>query len=100
MSGLFYPLSDDDVRQIALLVETLDKSSLDFLELELGDTKLTIGKGEMPVIATRHHAASSATRRTAATVSRGARHAYRLRLLRSRKKPCMLPLPPRMTAPW
>jgi acetyl-CoA carboxylase biotin carboxyl carrier protein len=48
VSGLFYPLSDDDVRQIALLVETLDKSSLDFLELELGGTKLTIGKGEMP----------------------------------------------------
>jgi acetyl-CoA carboxylase biotin carboxyl carrier protein len=50
VSNLFYPLSDDDVRQIALLVETLDKSSLDFLELELGDTKLTIGKGEMPVV--------------------------------------------------
>jgi acetyl-CoA carboxylase biotin carboxyl carrier protein len=57
VSGLFYPLSDDDVRQIALLVETLDKSSLDFLELELGDTKLTIGKGEMPVVTAR--AASS-----------------------------------------
>jgi len=50
VSSLFYPLSDDDVRQIALLVESLDKSSLDFLELELGDTKLTIGKGEMPVV--------------------------------------------------
>jgi acetyl-CoA carboxylase biotin carboxyl carrier protein len=50
VSGLFYPLSDDDVRQIALLVETLDKSSLDFLEIELGDTKLTIGKGEMPMV--------------------------------------------------
>jgi len=60
VSGLFYPLSDDDVRQIALLVETLDKSSLDFLELELGDTKLTIGKGEMPVV-TAPAASSRAT---------------------------------------
>ena len=60
MSGLFYPLSDDDVRQIALLVETLDKSSLDFLELELGDTKLTIGKGEMPVIVTSASSVASA----------------------------------------
>lgn len=50
MSKLLYPLSDEDVRQITLLVEALDKSSLDFLQLELGETKLTIGKGEMPVV--------------------------------------------------
>jgi acetyl-CoA carboxylase biotin carboxyl carrier protein len=52
VSNLLYPLSDDDVRQIALLVETLNQSSLDFLQLELGDTKLTIGKGEAPVVVT------------------------------------------------
>lgn len=52
MSNLLYPLSDDDVRQIALLVETLNQSSLDFLQLELGDTKLTIGKGELPTVTT------------------------------------------------
>ncbi len=51
MSNFFGPLSDDDVRQIALLIETLDRSSLDFLQLELGDMKLTIGKGEMPATA-------------------------------------------------
>ena len=51
MSNLFGPLSDDDVRQIALLIETLDRSSLDFLQLELGGMKLTIGKGEIPVTA-------------------------------------------------
>ena len=38
-------LSDDEVRQIALLVESLEKSTFDFLQLELGDLKLTIGKG-------------------------------------------------------
>jgi acetyl-CoA carboxylase biotin carboxyl carrier protein len=42
------PLTDEDVRQIAHLVDALDRSSLDFLELELGDLKLTIGKGEAP----------------------------------------------------
>jgi acetyl-CoA carboxylase biotin carboxyl carrier protein len=60
VSKLLYPLSDEDVRQIALLVETLDQTSLDFLQLELGDTKLTIGKGEMPVVATSAVAAPSA----------------------------------------
>jgi acetyl-CoA carboxylase biotin carboxyl carrier protein len=60
VSNLLYPLSDDDVRQIALLVETLDQSSLDFLQLELGDTKLTIGKGEMPTIVRSDSAMSSA----------------------------------------
>lgn len=42
------PLSDDDVRQIAQLLDALDRSSLDFLQLELGELKLTIGKGEAP----------------------------------------------------
>jgi len=60
VSNLLYPLSDDDVRQIALLVETLDQSSLDFLQLDIGDIKLTIGKGEVPVVATSASAARSA----------------------------------------
>ena len=42
------PLTDDEVRQIAALVETLDKSTFDFLQMELGDLKLTIGKGAVP----------------------------------------------------
>ena len=41
-------LSEEDVRQIARLVETLDKSAFDFLQLELGGVKLTIGKGDAP----------------------------------------------------
>jgi acetyl-CoA carboxylase biotin carboxyl carrier protein len=41
-------LSDEEVRQIALLVETLEKSTFDFLQLELGDLKVTIGKGNAP----------------------------------------------------
>jgi len=41
-------LSDEDVRQIALLVETLDRSTFDFLQVELGDLKVTLGKGAPP----------------------------------------------------
>lgn len=55
-SGVLDPLSDDDVRQITLLIETLDRSSLDFIRLELGALTLTIGKGEAP----REIAASAA----------------------------------------
>lgn len=40
-------LSDEEVEQITLLVEALDRSSLDFLKVELGDLKVTIGKGAM-----------------------------------------------------
>jgi acetyl-CoA carboxylase biotin carboxyl carrier protein len=47
-TGLTKPLSnltDDEVRQIALLVETVERSTFDYLQLELGDLKVTIGKG-------------------------------------------------------
>ena len=52
MSNTLDSLSDDEVRQIALLVETLDKSSFDYLQLEVGNLKIAIGKGNvgaMPV---------------------------------------------------
>ena len=45
MSSAFDSLSDDEVRQICLLVETLDRSSFDFLQLDMGNLKLTIAKG-------------------------------------------------------
>lgn len=38
-------LSDADVRRIALLVETLDRSSFDSLQLDTGDFRLTLGRG-------------------------------------------------------
>lgn len=44
-------LSDDDIRRIALLVETLDRSTFDYLTLDVGGMKLTIGKGEPPATA-------------------------------------------------
>ena len=46
MSNTFDWMSDDDVRQITLLVESLDRSSFDFLRVDVGDLKVTIGKGD------------------------------------------------------
>ena len=48
MSNALDSLSDDEVRQISLLVETLDRSSFDFLQLDVGNLKVTIGKGNAP----------------------------------------------------
>jgi len=45
VSNTFDSLSDEDVRQIARLVETLDRSTFDYLQVDVGDMKVTIGKG-------------------------------------------------------
>ncbi len=47
MAGIFDVLSDDEVRQISALVEKLEKSRFDFLQLDVGGVKLTIGKGDV-----------------------------------------------------
>jgi acetyl-CoA carboxylase biotin carboxyl carrier protein len=39
------PLSEDEVRQIGRIIEILNQSAFDHLQLEFGDLKLTIGKG-------------------------------------------------------
>jgi acetyl-CoA carboxylase biotin carboxyl carrier protein len=44
----FSPISDEDVRQIAQLMETLENSSFDYLQVQVGDLKVTLGKGEVP----------------------------------------------------
>lgn len=48
MSSPLNSLTDDEVRQIVLLVETLDRSTFDFLQLDVGSLKVTIGKGSSP----------------------------------------------------
>ena len=48
MSNLSDSLTDDEVRQIALLVETLDRSTFDYLQVDVGNLKVTIGKGNAP----------------------------------------------------
>lgn len=41
-------LSEEEVGQITTLVESLDRSTFDFLQVEVGDLKVTIGKGAPP----------------------------------------------------
>jgi acetyl-CoA carboxylase biotin carboxyl carrier protein len=53
-------LSDDEVRQISLIIESLDRSTLDFLQLEFGDVRLMIGKGSPPPAAVAVPAPSAA----------------------------------------
>ncbi len=49
MDSPFRSLTDEEVRQIGLIVEALEKSTFDFLQLEFGDVKLSIGRGNAPV---------------------------------------------------
>jgi acetyl-CoA carboxylase biotin carboxyl carrier protein len=48
VADAFRLLTDDEVRQIGLIIESLDRSTFDFLQLEVGNVKLTIGKGQPP----------------------------------------------------
>jgi acetyl-CoA carboxylase biotin carboxyl carrier protein len=43
-----WTLSEDEVRQINLIIETLNRSSFDYLQIESGELKLTIAKGQAP----------------------------------------------------
>jgi acetyl-CoA carboxylase biotin carboxyl carrier protein len=43
------PLGDDEVEQISRIIETLDRSTFDYLQLEFGELRLTIAKGGVPL---------------------------------------------------
>jgi acetyl-CoA carboxylase biotin carboxyl carrier protein len=60
VSNTFDTLSDDEVRQITLLVETLDRSTFDYLQVDVGNLKVTIGKGNAPQTLTMGAAPSGA----------------------------------------
>ena len=47
MSDGIRALSDEEVRQIRLIIEALDRSTFDFLQLEFGDVRLTLGRGDV-----------------------------------------------------
>lgn len=49
MSSQLESLSDDEIHKITLLIEALEKSTFDFLQLQVGDIKVTIGAGSPPV---------------------------------------------------
>ena len=48
MSDSLSSLNEEDVRQLARLIESLENSTFDFLQLSVGDMKVTIGKGAVP----------------------------------------------------
>ncbi len=60
MSDILSSMNDQEVRQIALLVETLDRSTFDYLQIGVGNLQVTIGKGIMPLAPPMHTVASGA----------------------------------------
>jgi acetyl-CoA carboxylase biotin carboxyl carrier protein len=41
-------LKEEDVQQLAKIIESLEQSAFDYLQLQVGDMKVTIGKGNVP----------------------------------------------------
>ena len=41
-------LTEDEVRRIGRILETLNRSTFDYLQIESGDLKLTLSKGPLP----------------------------------------------------
>ena len=48
MSKSDIPLNDAEVQNIKKIISTFNESSLSYLDLELGDLKIKIGKGNLP----------------------------------------------------
>lgn len=44
-------LKEEDIQRLARLIESLDSSTFDYLQLQVGDVKVTIGKGAVPLSA-------------------------------------------------
>jgi acetyl-CoA carboxylase biotin carboxyl carrier protein len=44
-------LNDEHVRQIGRIIDVLERSTFDFLQVEVGELKVTVGKGNIPVSA-------------------------------------------------
>ena len=51
MSDGLSSLKEEDVQRLARLIESLEASTFDYLQLQVGDLKVTIGKGAPPVSA-------------------------------------------------
>lgn len=47
MSNDLSSLSEDHVRQLGRIIETLEKSTFDYLQIEVGELKVTVGKGNV-----------------------------------------------------
>jgi acetyl-CoA carboxylase biotin carboxyl carrier protein len=53
-------LTEEQVLQIGRLLDTLERSSFDFLQVEIGDMKITVGKGDIPASVSAAPAATPA----------------------------------------
>ena len=51
MSDGLSELKEEDVQRLARLIESLDSSTFDYMQLQVGDLKVTIGKGAAPTSA-------------------------------------------------
>ncbi|MBO9705908.1 MAG: hypothetical protein J7474_10420, partial [Arthrobacter sp.] len=51
MSSDLSSLSEEQVLQIGRILDALERSTFDFLQLEVGDMKITVGKGDIPASA-------------------------------------------------
>jgi acetyl-CoA carboxylase biotin carboxyl carrier protein len=67
VSHTFSSLSEADIRQLIQLIESLDHSAFDFLQLQVGDLKVTIGKGDPALLAAPAPPAAPAAAAPAAT---------------------------------
>jgi acetyl-CoA carboxylase biotin carboxyl carrier protein len=41
-------LTEEDVQRLARLIESLESSTFDYMQIQIGDLKVTIGKGAVP----------------------------------------------------
>lgn len=60
MSDSLSSLKEEDVQQLARIIESLEQSAFDYLQLQVGDMKVTIGKGNVPVAGAPAFAAPAA----------------------------------------
>src|SRR3954468_1773126 len=44
-------LKDEDIERLVRLIESLDSSTFDYLQLQVGSMKVTLGKGTLPMSA-------------------------------------------------
>ncbi len=51
MSDGLIALQEEDVQRLVRLIESLDSSTFDYLQFQVGDVKVTIGKGAVPMSA-------------------------------------------------
>lgn len=69
MSKPEVPLTDDEVRRIGRIIETLEASSFDYLQVELGDLRVTIAREGVAIPGAGLTAAASASTPAATPVA-------------------------------